>query len=417
MTGQKLGLNATWAMAVGGMVGGGIFSVLGVVIERSGSLAWAAFLVGGAFALATGDAYSRLSVHFGEGGGVFTYLRHAQLPQIAGGLSWVLVVGYVLTMSVYAFTFSHYAARELGVGALGTRIMAALVIAAFVAINLRGVASSARVEVVIVWAKVGVLVALGVAGIWTWQPAGLTEGVANHGNTGIVLGAATVFMAYEGFQLLSYDYDEISNVRRTLPLGTALAIVSVTGLYILVALGAAMLVGAGTLVEQRETALAAAGDALLGAPGRAIVVVAAAFSAGSAINATLFATARLARLLADDGELPAVASHLNRHQVPDRNLIALGGAAALLAVVGTLGALVEAASLTFLVTFAIANAVAAWLLPRRRWVAAAASLGMSAGAVILAVEIARTAPFVLAGLASLFAVAIFGRHAILRWAA
>lgn len=414
MSQRKMGLNATWAMAVGGMVGGGIFSVLGVVIDRSGSLAWAAFLVGGVFALATGDAYSRLSLHFGEGGGVFTYLRHARLPQIAGGLSWILIVGYVLTMSVYAFTFSHYAARELGIGALGTRVMAVGVIAAFVAINLRGVSSSARVEVVIVWAKVGVLVALGVAGIWKWNPVALSEGVTNHGNTGIVLGAATVFMAYEGFQLLTYDYDEISNVRRTLPLGTALAIVSVTGLYILVAIGAAMLVGAGTLVEQRETALAAAGDAILGAPGRAIVVVAAAFSAGSAINATLFATARLARLLASDGELPAVAAHLNRYDVPDRNLIALGGAAALLAAIGSLGSLVEAASLTFLLTFALANAVAAWLLPQRRWLAAGAALGMTAGAVILAVEVAGNAPFVLAGLGVLFVIAVFGRHAILR---
>ena len=37
---NKMGLNATWCMAVGGMIGGGIFSVLGVVVEASGYMAW-----------------------------------------------------------------------------------------------------------------------------------------------------------------------------------------------------------------------------------------------------------------------------------------------------------------------------------------------------------------------------------------
>ena len=30
--GKKMSFNATWSMAVGGMVGGGIFSVLGVIL-------------------------------------------------------------------------------------------------------------------------------------------------------------------------------------------------------------------------------------------------------------------------------------------------------------------------------------------------------------------------------------------------
>lgn len=33
---EKLSLQTAWAMAVGGMIGGGIFSVLGVVVEQAG---------------------------------------------------------------------------------------------------------------------------------------------------------------------------------------------------------------------------------------------------------------------------------------------------------------------------------------------------------------------------------------------
>ena len=87
---------------------------------------------------------------------------------------------------------------------------------------------------------------------------------------------------------------------------------------------------------------------MLGTVGLVIVTIAAAFSTGSAINATLFATARLANKVAEDGELPAAMDHKNAAGIPDRAVIVLGGAAAVLAAVGTLTTLVEAASLTFL---------------------------------------------------------------------
>lgn len=86
--------------------------------------------------------------------------------------------------------------------------------------------------------------------------------------------------------------------------------------------------------------------------------VAAAFSTGSAINATLFATARLAATVATDGELPTVACHRNPHNVPNRALLVLAAMGATLAAIGSLGSLVEAASLVFLFTFGIVITIA-----------------------------------------------------------
>ena len=63
----KMGFNATWAMAVGGMVGGGIFAVLGVVVSVAGSWGWLSFIIGGLIALATAYSYSHLSVTFENG--------------------------------------------------------------------------------------------------------------------------------------------------------------------------------------------------------------------------------------------------------------------------------------------------------------------------------------------------------------
>ena len=58
----KLGFNATWAMAVGGMIGGGIFSTLGVVVGIAGSLAWLSFVAAGLIALAAGYSYVKLAI-------------------------------------------------------------------------------------------------------------------------------------------------------------------------------------------------------------------------------------------------------------------------------------------------------------------------------------------------------------------
>ena len=405
----------TWSMAVGGMVGGGIFSVLGVVASVAGPLAWMSFVVAGTIALATADSYARLAATFREPGGSFAFLRRTGHPSIAANLAWVLIIGYVLTMSVYAFTFGHYLGEVAGLGALSLRLLGVALVAALVIVNLVGVGGSAGVEIVTVWGKLVVLLGLAAFGLVAWDPTALGEGLeGDMGPFGVVVGAASIFMAYEGFQLLAYDYDEIDDPHRTLPVGILAAVVTVTVVYVLVALGATMLVGAGTIVDQKEIALALAGEAALGTAGLVIVSIAAAFSTASAINATLFATSRLATDVADAGELPDAIAHVSSRGVPDRAVIGLAVLSAALAVVGGLSSLVEAASLVFLGTFAAVNAVAIGASERRRWVSWAGMLGAGGAGMVLAGRLVITAPIALAALAGVVLVAVVGRPWLMR---
>jgi hypothetical protein len=66
--------------------------------------------------LVTALAYSTLAERFGESGGAFTFLREIHREGFAGSLSWVLILGYILTISVYAFTFGHYLGYVFGLG-------------------------------------------------------------------------------------------------------------------------------------------------------------------------------------------------------------------------------------------------------------------------------------------------------------
>jgi len=229
-----------------------------------------------------------------------------------------------------------------------------------------------------------------------------------------LFGAASVFMAYEGFQLLSYDYKDIDAPQKTLPHAVLSAIVVVTVVYVVVAIGTVMLIGADQVVHHKEIALAIAGRQTFGTIGLIVVTIAAAFSTGSAINATLFATARLTYTVAEDGELPATLDHKNTRGIPDRAVIGLGTAAAVFATVGTLTTLVEAASLAFLFTFAVVCGLAFRQHAGLRLVTGFGALTGSVASVALIVRLVRTDPLALVLLGLLVLIALFGRPMLLR---
>ncbi len=416
MTGtkSKLGFNGTWSMAVGGMVGGGIFSTLGVVIGVAGPWAWLSFVIAGLIALAAGYSYVKLAEYYGEGGGAFTFLREINAEGFAGSLSWILIIGYVLTNAVYAFTFGQYLGHVIDLGVWFPRLAALAIMGVFIVLNLRGVGEAGGVEIFLVWFKLVVLVGLAGWGLAKWQPALLSQGVPDATLASALFGAASVFMAYEGFQLLTYDYEDISNPQRTLRRAVLSAIIVVIVVYVIVAIGTTMLIGADQVVAHKEVALAIAGQKAAGLIGLILVTIGAAFSTGSAINSTLFATARLAHEVARDGELPAVLEHRNAADVPDRAVIGLGALAALLAVIGSLNSLVEAASLAFLFTFAVVCGLAFYQKVGLRSITGMGLLAGLAAAITLIVRLAETDPLALGFLVVLALVAIFGRPILLR---
>ncbi len=413
-SGSGLGFNATWSMAVGGMIGGGIFSTLGVVVGIAGPWAWLSFTAGGLIALLAGYSYVKLAGHYEKGGGAFTFLREINARGFAGSLSWVLIVGYVLTNAVYAFTFGQYLGHVVELGEWFPRATGVAIMAVLIGLNLRGTSEASGVEIFLVWFKLVVLVGLAGWGLHEWDPSMLSRGVPDGSFGTALFGAASVFMAYEGFQLLTYDYDEIDNPQKNLPRAVLSAIVTVTLVYVMVALGTALLVGADQIVQEKEVALAIAGKQAFGTTGLVVVTIAAAFSTGSAINATLFATARLASEVARHGELPVAFEHHNDEGSPDRAVIMLGASAAALAALGSLTTLVEAASLAFLFTFCVVCGLAFRERAGQRWLTGAGALAGLTACIALVVRMLQTDRWALVFLGFLALIAVFGRPWLLR---
>lgn len=411
---NNLGFASVWSLATGGMVGGGIYTALGVVVAVALQWSWLSFVIAGIIAITSAYSYIQLANHFEESGGAFEYLREVNRTGLAGGLSWMLIIGYVLTIALYAFAFGHYIAYGLNMGTMITRILAIGIVAAIIGLNLMGVGKMASVEIFIVWTNLATLVFLAVYGLLHFDQLQLMAGAEPRALWSAPIGAAAIFVSYEGFQLLTYEYDEIKNPKKILSPAILTGVAFVILLYALVAVGAVSLAGALTTITEKQVALAVAAKKAIGMPGLILLVLAAAFATAAAINSTLFSTAKLAERVAEDGELPQWLEHKNGNDVPDRAIIILGALAAFLAVTGSLSTLVECASLVFLFTFGTVNALAIKHLDTRKWIPIT---GIIVGGIIMIILLCRLfliAPFALSILAFLAFIVIFVRPTILK---
>ncbi|HHH38975.1 MAG TPA: APC family permease [Sedimenticola sp.] len=366
---ERLTLKEVVAMGVGGMVGGGIFSVLGLAIAQAGHAAPVAFALGGIIALLTGLSYARLGLHFQSDGGSFTYLEHAfKSPNIAGIGGWLLLVGYVGTMALYAYTFGVYGAAMLG-GSETTslpmhHLLESLVLLAFLGVNLYGVKASGTSELLIVTIKILILLLFAIIGLFYARADHLLP-VFNQGVPGVLMGAALIFVAYEGFELIPNAVNEMEEPERNLKRGIVWSIAITLFIYVLVSLVAVGNLLPAEIKRYGEYALAEAAKPFLGQAGFLLIGLAALFSTASAINATLFGTARLGMVMATDGALPkAFGFRRRQNHIPWFSLIVITGCTLAFVNLADLTIISSFASSTFLLIFAAIN-LSAWRLRRQ----------------------------------------------------
>ncbi len=405
---KKMSWHASWALAVGGMIGGGIYTLAGVILGVAGPLAWLSLVLGSVIALLTVRSYAALTLEIAQEGVPVSFLLVKGRYRTATVTVWWLLLVYVLAMAVYAFTFSQYVGRALGIPPVTVALLVVGIITALAVVNLCGLQVPANVQIAAVWVELSILALLALSGFLRWNPENVVSGVPSGSFAGVIAGMAATFIAFEGFEMLAYDVRELRHPRRALKTALPAAILSVAAAYALVTLGAASLVGAGGLAEQKENALAIAGSDAAGTVGLVVVTIAACASAASAINATLFSVARLARSAAESRLIPGVFARVNRNHCPYWGVLVLGVAAAVLSAVSSLEPLVQSASLAFLVLFAFVNTLA-FVESRARSVLAGLGAAASIGAAgVVTRSLALDHPLALGAFAAACALSVLG---------
>jgi amino acid transporter len=302
-----LGLLAVVAIGVGGMVGGGIFAVLGLAVQEAGGGTPVAFALAGVVALLSAYSYEKLSIAYPSRGGTVTFLDRAfGAGMVTGSLNVLLWLSYIVMLSLYALAFGSYGATFLPQAwqSVGTHVLISVSVIAITGLNLLSAEWIGRAEGWIVGLKVLILlvfVGVGLVGANASQAAPSTWSSPLR----LIAGGMIIFLAYEGFELIANTARDVTDVRRTLPRAYFIAVGFVIALYVAVAFVTVGNLSVDKIVAAKDYALAEAAKPFLGQAGFAFIAVAAMLSTASAINATLYGAARVSYSIARDGELPA----------------------------------------------------------------------------------------------------------------
>lgn len=214
--------------------------------------------------------------------------------------------------------------------------------------------------------------------------------------------------AYEGFELMVNTARDVRDAARTLPHACCIAVGFVIGLDVLVAPVTVGNLAVDQIVAARDYALAEAARPFLGQAGFTLIAVAAMLSTASAINATLYGTARLSFCIARDGELPAM---LEREVwgEPLEGLLITAGLTLFVANAFDLTSISTLGSAGFLLIFAAVNTANVFHAPQTNspsWISAAGTVACLAALGALVWQTARTAPAKLWVLAAMVALVV-----------
>lgn len=359
---KELGLLELIALALGGMVGGGIFSILGISVEKIGNATPIAILIGGVLAMFAAYSYVKLALLYKDEGATYSFFKKT-FPDshfASSAIGWLVVFGYISTLALYAFTFSTYLRSVLPIPDTiwANRAIACGILLIFSIINLVSVKGMGKIEDIMVYTKIvllliisGLLAANGsinnVTPVFETDSSLLT----------IVMVASITFVAFEGFQLVIHAYDEMDNPAKNIPRAIYGAILIATTLYVVLAIGALAAIPHELIIQDKEYALAAGAQNVLGNFGRFVVIFGALLATSSAISGTLFGASRLMAVIAADGYMPKKLSNRIKVHIPNYAIVTMSLFAFVLILSGGLQIILEFGSITFItVSFLMAFA-------------------------------------------------------------
>ncbi|MFA6813454.1 MAG: APC family permease, partial [Bacteroidaceae bacterium] len=239
---KKIGLKAAMAIGIGGMVGGGIFAVLGLAVSLSKGGTPIAFLLAGILALITSYSYVKLSLAFPDRGGTVKFVNQGFGKSVfSGGINNLLWLSYIIMLSLYASAFGSYAPnlfRLFDSNSLNFHVYASGIIIIATAINYYSLKVVGKIETYAVVIKLLILFAFIVIGIYgLYGNPNLHQLSPQNWESTIhlITGGMVIFVAYEGFELIANAVPDIENPQKNVPKAFYYSVIFVILLYVIIA--------------------------------------------------------------------------------------------------------------------------------------------------------------------------------------
>jgi amino acid transporter len=355
---------------IGATIGTGIFIVLTEAVPLSGPGVVFSFVFAGVVAGLTAVCYAELASAVPVSGSSYSYAYATLGEGIAMVVAACLLLEYGVSAAAVAVGWSQYL-NEFFDNVFGFTIPddlsnapeqdgifnlpAVLLILLCMFLLIRGASESAKVNAVMVLIKIGVLVLFILVGVTGWDSDNLSD-FTPFGVDGIEAAAGIIFFSYIGLDAVSTAGEEVHNPRRNLPLAIIIALVTVTTLYVLVALVAVAAQPLGDF-EGQEAGLSAILESVTGDAWPATVLAAGAvISIFSVTLVVIYGQTRILFAMSRDGMIPPFFHRLNpRTLTPVPATVVVAIVISLLAGVLPIDFLAEMTSIGTLVAFMIVS--------------------------------------------------------------
>src|ERR1700675_487792 len=376
------------ALGIGAIIGTGIFVLIGTAIvgdaHRPGAGAGIilSFVLSGLTCAFAALCYAEFSTMIPVAGSAYTF-SYATLGEfLAWIIGWDLVLEYSLASATVSAGGSGYVMsflRDFGIhiparlssapyiydaatqGWVSTgavvNLPAVLIVALVTILLVVGIRESANVNTAIVFIKIGVIVTFILAGVAfvhraNWHPfIPPNSGQFGHyGWSGVMRGAAVVFVAYIGFDAVSTAAQEARNPQRDMPVGIIGSLIICTLLYILVA---GVLTGMVPYASLNVPDPIAVGiDATKIFWLRPVIKIGAIAGLTSVILVLLYGQSRIFFTMSQDGLLPHLFAEVHpRLHTPYLSQIMIGAIVAVVAAFTPINVLGEMVSIGTLFAF------------------------------------------------------------------
>lgn len=410
-SGRSLKRDLTWwdlaIMGVAVAVGAGILSIgAQAAAFHAGPAVIISFLIAGIVCGAAVMCYAEFASMIPVAGSAYTFTYTTVGEIIAWVIGWDLILEMLMAGSVVSKYWGVYLNdffrligwninTNIAIGSFNFDVAPLIIVAFFTALLVLGTKIGARVDGALTVLKIAIVLFVVVVGffyikadnftpfippsepaassdsgvsavmnqpLWQWA-TGMTPSI--YGVAGIISGAALVFFAFLGFDVVATTSEEAINPKRNVPLGIGVGMGLIIVLYTLVAIVTTGMVSYKDLAKQASPSLATAFE-MVGANWAAkIISFGIVIGLATVVMVLLLGLTRVVFAMSRDGLLPRGLSHTGKHGTPVRLQVIVGVVMALIAACSDVDVLADMVNIGTLSAFTLV-AISVPIMRRKR---------------------------------------------------